>query len=202
MHFTTELKTSTVYDIAIWCNVRIQYTHYCKPCTEQIWLKDEMIPVYSRCVMLQKHIERMSRDPVSPKDKASKQEFKQLNEELMTVKIREANSLSDLKESKQKVMEFETQVKFCSCYWEFPVTRLLGNMYAPTAEPCEYIGLPMSVCLQDPNSFIYDDSKQFLDRFGPNIHHSLTYNYEVWFNFGDQKSKMNVTGPHIDWLLS
>ncbi|XP_021367677.1 ecotropic viral integration site 5 ortholog-like isoform X1 [Mizuhopecten yessoensis] len=59
-----------------------------------------------------KHIESMTRDPVSPKDK--KQELKQINEELMTVKIREATSLSDLKESKQKIMEFETQNHICT----------------------------------------------------------------------------------------
>lgn len=44
------------------------------------------------------------------KGQNTKTETKQLHDELMTVKIREANSLSDLKETKQKIMEFETQV--------------------------------------------------------------------------------------------
>ena len=44
------------------------------------------------------------------KDKNTKAEIRHLQEEVMTVKLREAKSLADLKETKQKVMELETQV--------------------------------------------------------------------------------------------
>ena len=47
----------------------------------------------------------------SPKEKNSKQEIKSLQEELMTVKVREAKALVEGKETKQKVMELETQVR-------------------------------------------------------------------------------------------
>ena len=49
---------------------------------------------------------------LSPKDK-SKPDVKSLQEELMSVRLREAESLSELKSMKQKVMELETQV---NCY--------------------------------------------------------------------------------------
>lgn len=54
----------------------------------------------------------------SPKEKSSKQEIKHLQEELMTVKVREAQALAESKETKQKVMELETQVShncWCEC---------------------------------------------------------------------------------------
>lgn len=61
--------------------------------------------------MFQEFIIKSNQDPSSPKDKNSnKHEVRQLQEELMSVKIREAGCLSELKETKQKVMEFETQV--------------------------------------------------------------------------------------------
>ena len=41
----------------------------------------------------------------------NKSRQKQIEEELMAVRIREAESLSDLKSTKQKVMELETQVR-------------------------------------------------------------------------------------------
>lgn len=46
---------------------------------------------------------------MSPKDK-SKPDVKTLQEELMSVRLREAESLSELKTMKNKVMELETQV--------------------------------------------------------------------------------------------
>lgn len=46
----------------------------------------------------------------SPKEKASKAEIRHLQEDVMTVKLREAKAVADLKETKQKVMELETQV--------------------------------------------------------------------------------------------
>ena len=50
-------------------------------------------------------------DPISPTDKNSnKTENRQLQDELMEVKIKEAACLSELKETKQKIMELETQV--------------------------------------------------------------------------------------------
>lgn len=61
--------------------------------------------------IFQDYIVKSNQEPSSPKDKNSnKREVKQLQEELMSVKIREAGCLSELKETKQKVMEFETQV--------------------------------------------------------------------------------------------
>ncbi|XP_067662204.1 ecotropic viral integration site 5 ortholog-like isoform X1 [Haliotis asinina] len=50
----------------------------------------------------------------SPKEKSSKQEIKHLQEELMTVKVREAQALAESKETKQKVMELETQNHICT----------------------------------------------------------------------------------------
>lgn len=58
----------------------------------------------------EKHVQTMS-SANAVGGKNSKHEFRALQDELMTVKIREAQSLSDLKEMKQKVMELETQVK-------------------------------------------------------------------------------------------
>ena len=50
----------------------------------------------------------------SPKDKSSKgelkSELKKTQEELMSVKLREAAALSHLKDTKQRVMELETSV--------------------------------------------------------------------------------------------
>ncbi|XP_033732775.1 ecotropic viral integration site 5 ortholog-like isoform X1 [Pecten maximus] len=77
-------------------------------------LKEMRQRVHELESLWEKHIENMTRDPVSPKEKTTKQELKQVNEELMSVKIREANCLSDLKESKQKIMEFETQNHICT----------------------------------------------------------------------------------------
>lgn len=43
--------------------------------------------------------------------KPSKKREQQLADDLMAVRLREAEALADLKEMKQKVMELETQVK-------------------------------------------------------------------------------------------
>ncbi|KAK6195334.1 hypothetical protein SNE40_000788 [Patella caerulea] len=59
------------------------------------------------------HMERMQALS-SPKEKSSKQEIRQLQEETMTVKLREAQTLVSLKEMKQKVMELETQNQICT----------------------------------------------------------------------------------------
>lgn len=61
------------------------------------------------CLPAQAHMERMAASP-APKEKNSKAEVRQLQEEVMTVKLKEAKSVADLKETKQKVMELETQV--------------------------------------------------------------------------------------------
>lgn len=61
----------------------------------------------------EKHVQTMS-SANAVGGKNSKHEFRALQDELMTVKIREAQSLSDLKEMKQKVMELETQNQICS----------------------------------------------------------------------------------------
>ncbi|XP_064616082.1 LOW QUALITY PROTEIN: ecotropic viral integration site 5 ortholog-like [Liolophura sinensis] len=50
---------------------------------------------------------------MSPKDK-SKPDVKTLQEELMSVRLREAESLSELKTMKNKVMELETQNQICT----------------------------------------------------------------------------------------
>ncbi|CAG2238652.1 EVI5 [Mytilus edulis] len=50
----------------------------------------------------------------SPKDKNHNKEVKQLQEDVMTIKVREANCMSDLKDTKQKYMELETQNHICS----------------------------------------------------------------------------------------
>ncbi|GAB1599351.1 EVI5-like protein isoform X1 [Argonauta hians] len=52
--------------------------------------------------------------PNVPEMKNCKHEVRILQEELMTVRIREAQSLSALKEMKQKVMELETQNQICT----------------------------------------------------------------------------------------
>ncbi|ESP00273.1 hypothetical protein LOTGIDRAFT_141007 [Lottia gigantea] len=59
------------------------------------------------------HMERMQ-SLNSPKEKSSKQEVRQLQEETMTIKLREAQTLVNLKEMKQKVMELETQNQICT----------------------------------------------------------------------------------------
>lgn len=61
----------------------------------------------------EKHVQTMS-SANAASSKNSKHEIRVLQDELMTVKIREAQSLSDLKEMKQKVMELETQNQICS----------------------------------------------------------------------------------------
>nr|KAG5706638.1 hypothetical protein BaRGS_005708 [Batillaria attramentaria] len=58
------------------------------------------------------HMERMA-TTASPKEKNSKAEIRHLQEEVMTVKLREAKAVADLKETKQKVMELETQNQIC-----------------------------------------------------------------------------------------
>ncbi len=59
--------------------------------------------------LLQKHMERQESGKEGTPSKSKQQ---QVAEELMTVRLREAEALADLKGSKQKVMELETQVKF------------------------------------------------------------------------------------------
>lgn len=68
------------------------------------------IPSSACFLSQQKHVQTMS-SANAASSKNSKHEIRVLQDELMTVKIREAQSLSDLKEMKQKVMELETQVK-------------------------------------------------------------------------------------------
>ncbi|XP_025111663.1 EVI5-like protein isoform X3 [Pomacea canaliculata] len=58
------------------------------------------------------HMERRAMT-ASPKEKSSKAEVRHLQEEVMTIKLREARVLTDLKETKQKVMELETQNQIC-----------------------------------------------------------------------------------------
>ena len=64
----------------------------------------------------QKHLSESS-SPNSPRDRSSKgelkNELKKLQEDHMSVKLREAACLSHLKDTKQKVMELETQVGTC-----------------------------------------------------------------------------------------
>ncbi|KAK3087065.1 hypothetical protein FSP39_001168 [Pinctada imbricata] len=63
----------------------------------------------------QKFRVKSSLDPLSPTDKNSnKTENRQLQDELMETKIKEASCLSELKETKQKIMELETQNHICT----------------------------------------------------------------------------------------
>ena len=64
-----------------------------------IWL-----PVY------QAHMERVKQ--TSPKEKSSKAELRQLQEEVMGLKLKEAKAVSEVKDAKQKLMELETQVRW------------------------------------------------------------------------------------------
>lgn len=78
-------------------------------------LKEMKHKVYDLDAQWEEFIIKSNQDPSSPKDKNSnKHEVRQLQEELMSVKIREAGCLSELKETKQKVMEFETQNHICT----------------------------------------------------------------------------------------
>ncbi|XP_022323904.1 EVI5-like protein isoform X1 [Crassostrea virginica] len=78
-------------------------------------LKEMKHKVYDLEGQWEDYIIKSNQEPSSPKDKNSnKREVKQLQEELMSVKIREAGCLSELKETKQKVMEFETQNHICT----------------------------------------------------------------------------------------
>lgn len=78
-------------------------------------LKEMKHKVYDLENQWEEFIIKSNQDPSSPKDKNSnKHEIRQLQEELMSVKIREAGCLSELKETKQKVMEFETQNHICT----------------------------------------------------------------------------------------
>nr|XP_011443850.2 ecotropic viral integration site 5 ortholog isoform X4 [Crassostrea gigas] len=78
-------------------------------------LKEMKHKVYDLESQWEEFIIKSNQDPSSPKDKNSnKHEVRQLQEELMSVKIREAGCLSELKETKQKVMEFETQNHICT----------------------------------------------------------------------------------------
>ena len=75
-------------------------------------VSDQRAPVIPTkcCMLFQAHMERMA-TAASPKEKNSKVEIRHLQEEVMTVKLREAKAVADLKETKQKVMELETQVR-------------------------------------------------------------------------------------------
>ncbi|XP_062594770.1 ecotropic viral integration site 5 ortholog-like isoform X2 [Saccostrea cucullata] len=78
-------------------------------------LKEMKHKVYDLESQWEDYLIKSNQDPSSPKDKNSnKHEIRQLQEEVMSVKIREAASLSELKEAKQKVMEFETQNHICT----------------------------------------------------------------------------------------
>ena len=65
--------------------------------------------IFVSVYLCQAHMERMATG-ASPKEKNSKAEIRHMQEEVMTVKLREAKAVADLKETKQKVMELETQV--------------------------------------------------------------------------------------------
>lgn len=58
--------------------------------------------------LFQKFVEKSSAIP--PSGKAGKHKFEQLQEDLMALRIREANALAEVKEVKQQVMELQTDV--------------------------------------------------------------------------------------------
>ncbi|XP_056012324.1 ecotropic viral integration site 5 ortholog-like isoform X4 [Ostrea edulis] len=78
-------------------------------------LKEMKHKVYDLESQWEDYIVKSNEDPSSPKDKNSnKHEIRQLQEEVMSVKIKETACMSELKETKQKVMEFETQNHICT----------------------------------------------------------------------------------------
>ncbi len=60
----------------------------------------------------------MERQESGKEGTPSKSKQQQVAEELMTVRLREAEALADLKSTKQKVMELETQVYFMFRLWQ------------------------------------------------------------------------------------
>ena len=71
-------------------------------------------------LLLQKHMEKQTLD--TPK-KASKNQVQQLQDDMMTLRLREAQTLGELKELKQKVMELETEVPVACCLHHIWVTN-------------------------------------------------------------------------------
>ena len=49
----------------------------------------------------------------NPLSKASKNEVRLMSDEVMSVRIREAQAVAELKDAKQRVMEMETKVQPC-----------------------------------------------------------------------------------------
>ena len=62
----------------------------------------------------QRHLQRTAS---SRKDRNSKPTVQALNDELMAVRLREAEAVADLKELRQRLMELQTQVSWCYCGW-------------------------------------------------------------------------------------
>ncbi|CAL1530523.1 unnamed protein product [Lymnaea stagnalis] len=58
------------------------------------------------------HMDRLRQS--SPKDKNSKTDIKHLHEEVMALKLKEARAVAELKDTKQKLMELETQNQICT----------------------------------------------------------------------------------------
>ena len=77
---------------------------------------------------MQKYQQRYGPDATS---KPSKNAAQHLAEEVMAVRLREAESVAELKETKQRAMELETQVGLCN----FSLC-VLGR----------YPGMPFSTC--------------------------------------------------------
>ena len=63
-------------------------------------------------MLLQRHMNKLS--ACNPLSKASKTEVRVLSDEVMSVRIREAQAVAELKDTKQRVMEMETQVRVTS----------------------------------------------------------------------------------------
>ena len=70
-----------------------------------MWVSDIL-----RMCRFQKHINKLS--ACNPLSKAPKNEVRLLCDEAMSARIREAQAVAELKDTKQRVMEMETQVHY------------------------------------------------------------------------------------------
>ena len=74
-------------------------------------------------------MEKAAHAAEDPNQKPNKKREQQLADDLMTVRLREAEALADLKEMKQKVMELETQVSVgWARTWGHPTNSCGGNL--------------------------------------------------------------------------
>ncbi len=78
---------------------------------ENLWAKF----VADRCCSEKIELETKEKRSRKNADNNNGASYRELEDQLMGVRIREADTLAELKEMRQKVMELETQVHFCCC---------------------------------------------------------------------------------------